>query len=67
MSSLASGPCGYCKATSEHPSGRESPSYDLIKTRIGPSVSLTVATEIIAVLVAIPLGVLAAWKANSLV
>ena len=29
--------------------------------------SLTIATEIIAVLVAIPLGVLAAWKANSLI
>ncbi|MCY4652303.1 MAG: ABC transporter permease [Dehalococcoidia bacterium] len=43
------------------------PVFDLIKTRIGPSVSLTIATEIIAVLVAIPLGVLAAWKANSLI
>ena len=41
------------------------PVFDLIKGRIGPSVSLTVATELIAVLVAIPLGVLAAWKANS--
>ncbi len=43
------------------------PVYDLIKTRIGPSISLTIATEIIAVLVAIPLGVLAAWKANSII
>ena len=43
------------------------PVFDLIKTRIGPSVSLTIATEIIAVLVAIPLGVLAAWKANSFI
>ena len=45
-------------------SGR--PVFDLIKGRVGPSVSLTVATELIAVLVAIPLGVLAAWKANSI-
>ena len=43
------------------------PVFDLIKTRIGPSVSLTIATEVIAVLVAIPLGVLAAWKANSFI
>ena len=46
-------------------SGR--PVLDLIRARVGPSVSLTVATEIVAVLVAIPLGVLAAWKANSIV
>ena len=43
------------------------PVFELIRGRIGPSVSLTVATELIAVLVAIPLGVLAAWKANSVV
>ena len=43
------------------------PVFELIRGRVGPSVSLTVATEIIAVLVAIPLGVLAAWKANSVV
>ncbi len=43
------------------------PVSDLIKTRIGPSVSLTLATEIVAVLVAIPLGVLAAWKANTII
>ena len=43
------------------------PVLELIRGRVGPSVSLTVATEIIAVLVAIPLGVLAAWKANSVV
>lgn len=43
------------------------PVFDLIRGRIGPSVSLTVATELIAVLIAIPLGVLAAWKANSVI
>ena len=43
------------------------PVFDLIKTRIGPSISLTIATEIVAVFVAIPLGVLAAWKANSII
>ena len=43
------------------------PVFELIRGRVGPSVSLTVATEIVAVLVAIPLGVLAAWKANSVV
>ncbi len=43
------------------------PVFDLVRGRIGPSVSLTIATELVAVLVAIPLGVLAAWKANSLI
>ena len=43
------------------------PVFELIRGRVGPSVSLTVATEIVAVLVAIPLGVLAAWKANTVV
>ena len=43
------------------------PVFELIRGRIGPSVSLTLATELIAILVAIPLGVLAAWKANSVV
>lgn len=43
------------------------PVFELIRGRIGPSISLTVATELIAILVAIPLGVLAAWKANSVV
>ena len=35
-------------------SGR--PVFELIKGRVGPSISLTVATELIAVLVAIPIG-----------
>lgn len=43
------------------------PVFELIRGRIGPSVSLTLATELIAILVAIPLGVLAAWKANSVI
>ncbi len=38
---------------------------DLLGARILPSVSLTVLTELIAVGLGVPLGVLAAWKANS--
>lgn len=33
--------------------------------RLEPTISLTILTEIIAITVAIPMGVLAAWKANS--
>ncbi len=43
------------------------PVFDLIKGRVGPSVSLTLITEAVAILIAIPLGVLAAWKANSII
>ena len=56
-----------CKATSATSIRSGKPVFELIRGRVGPSVSLTVATEIVAVLVAIPLGVLAAWKANSVV
>ena len=38
---------------------------DLLGARILPSVSLTILTELIAVGLGVPLGVLAAWKANS--
>lgn len=38
---------------------------ELVKTRIGPTVSLTVAGGILAVLIGIPLGVMAAWKYGS--
>ena len=37
----------------------------LIKQRAVPTISLAILTEIIAIGLAIPLGVLAAWKANS--
>ena len=38
---------------------------ELIVQRVVPTLSLAVLTEIFALVVAIPLGVLAAWKANS--
>ena len=38
---------------------------ELIVQRVVPTLSLAVLTEIIALVVAIPIGVLAAWKANS--
>ena len=38
---------------------------DLIRARVVPTISLTVLTEIFALVMAIPLGVLAAWKADS--
>lgn len=38
---------------------------DLIVQRVVPTLSLAVLTEIFALAVAIPIGVLAAWKANS--
>ena len=41
------------------------PVLGLIARRVEPSLSLAILTEIIAISVAIPLGVLAAWKANS--
>ena len=37
----------------------------LIKTRIGPTLSLTVAGGLAAVLIGVPLGVLAAWRAGT--
>lgn len=37
-----------------------------IAKRIGPTVSITVLTELVVILVALPLGILAAWRANSL-
>lgn len=39
----------------------------LVKRRIEPSLALVLTTEIVVVLIAIPLGVLAAWKANSVI
>ena len=41
------------------------PVTELLRKRVLPSVSLTVLTEVIAVGLGVPLGVLAAWKANS--
>ena len=38
----------------------------LVKRRIEPSLALVLTTEFVVILVAIPLGVMAAWKANSL-
>ena len=42
-----------------------SPVTRLIWERIPPTLSLTLLTELIAVSLAVPLGVLAAWKANT--
>lgn len=41
------------------------PVTQLLEARILPSVSLTILTELIAVGLGVPLGVLAAWKSNS--
>ncbi len=41
------------------------PVTELLGARILPSVSLTILTELIAVGLGVPLGVIAAWKANS--
>ena len=41
------------------------PVTDLIGQRIGPTLSLMVVTLVFSILVAVPLGVLAAWKAGS--
>ena len=38
---------------------------ELVRTRVGPTISLTVLGGIFAVLIGIPLGVFAAWKAGS--
>ena len=38
---------------------------ELVKSRLGPTISLTVLGGIFAVLIGIPLGVFAAWKAGS--
>ena len=42
-----------------------SPVIKLIGSRVEPTLSLAILTEIIALTIAIPLGVLAAWKANT--
>jgi len=42
------------------------PVNTLVEQRIGPTLSLTVTTLIVAVSIAVTLGVLAAWKAGSL-
>ncbi|HZU91162.1 MAG TPA: ABC transporter permease, partial [Stellaceae bacterium] len=41
------------------------PVTTLIAQRIGPTVALTISTLIVSVLTAIPIGVVAAWKAGS--
>ena len=38
----------------------------LIRKRVEPTLALAILTEIIAISIAVPLGVVAAWKANSL-
>ena len=38
---------------------------DLIRARVVPTISLTILTELIALIMAMPLGVLAAWKFNT--
>lgn len=43
------------------------PVTELLAQRIEPTVALTVATTIVTVFIALPLGVLAAWHAGSLV
>ncbi len=40
---------------------------DLVRTRIGATLSLTITGGILAVLLGIPLGVIAAWKAGSFI
>lgn len=41
------------------------PVLDMVSQRIGPTISIAVLTIIIAVLVAIPMGVIAAWRHRS--
>ncbi|WP_273728560.1 ABC transporter permease [Brucella gallinifaecis] len=41
------------------------PVIDMVSQRIGPTISIAILTIIIAVLVAIPMGVIAAWKHRS--
>ena len=43
----------------------DEPVLRLIASRVEPTLSLAVITEIVAVMIAVPIGVLAAWKANS--
>ncbi len=43
------------------------PVFEAVIDRIEPTLSLAIASEIIALSFAIPIGVLAAWKANTLV
>ena len=43
------------------------PVADLIVQRIEPTLALTVTTMLFSVLIAVPLGILAAWRAGSLV
>jgi peptide/nickel transport system permease protein len=43
------------------------PVADLIAQRVEPTVALTVTTMIFSVLIAVPLGILAAWRAGTLV
>ena len=43
------------------------PVADLIAQRIEPTLALTVTTMLFSVLIAVPLGILAAWRAGSLV
>ena len=40
---------------------------DLIAQRLQPTIVIALTSEILAVVIAVPLGVLAAWKANSLI
>ncbi len=40
---------------------------DLIAQRLQPTIVIALAAEILAVVIAVPLGVIAAWKANSLI
>ena len=40
---------------------------DRVLSRIGPTLSITLFAELVIIFVAIPLGVLAAWKANSII
>ena len=44
----------------------EAPVLDEIARKAGPTVSLTVFTELVIIALAIPIGMLAAWKAGSL-
>ena len=43
------------------------PVTDLIAQRLQPTIVIALASEVLAVAIAVPLGVIAAWKANSLI
>jgi peptide/nickel transport system permease protein len=43
------------------------PVTELIAQRLQPTIVLALASEILAVVIAVPLGVIAAWKANTLI